>query len=566
MAAENRADIADDDVVAALRRVGAAAAFARSPQLRRLLEYLVTCALARKPNLKAYTIGVEALGRPDSFDPEQDTIVRVQATRLRRALETYYESDGGDDPIRIRLPTGSYLPAFERQQTAAAAIPAPVRSRRLRPVVAGIAVLLIVAAGLLSVFGPAPARLLGIRIAAPQHGNGLPTVVIWPFVFQGAPDAPAIQRYGLRRFIAGAFAKFETVNTVYFPRSDQPRSAGSSSVADQVRYDLTTFVTSDGDRTQLQFQLSDHTDDTIVWTRSFDVAKDRGLAATQKMIVRALTTTLLQPYGVIATREFAKHRATRSGDPRYRCVLQAMEALRTTSEPAYAGTLPCLESTIRTDPGYSLAYYYLASIYNRYFEYGLDTVPGAQPMLEKAMGAARRAVETNPASARGRYAVFLTYFNLRDFAAADAAMTKARELNEFDLLMLGQYGGHLIAQGRIDDGMAILDSIDDTMVSSTCTYAFFGFLGRYLRGDLAEASRRVSQLTCQSYPYTFVARALVAGDVAAAKPSIDALRALLPIWRTNPREALARMFPNADIADRLMRDLAAAGLPPAAPQ
>ena len=82
MACENRAAVSDGDVVDALRRVCAAASFVRAPQLRLLLEYLVTSALAGKP-LKAYTIGVEALGRPDSFDPEQDTIVRVQAKRSR---------------------------------------------------------------------------------------------------------------------------------------------------------------------------------------------------------------------------------------------------------------------------------------------------------------------------------------------------------------------------------------------------------------------------------------------------------------------------------------------------
>src|SRR3974377_1443057 len=101
--------IRDTEVADAARRICATAAFVRAPQLRRLLEYLVACALAKKQNLKAYTIGVEAPGRARDFKPDEDAIVRVEATRLRRALETYYASEGMNDLIRIRLPAGSYV-------------------------------------------------------------------------------------------------------------------------------------------------------------------------------------------------------------------------------------------------------------------------------------------------------------------------------------------------------------------------------------------------------------------------------------------------------------------------
>ena len=47
------------------------------------------------------------------FDPQSDAIVRVEAARLRRALETYFAGEGRKDPIVIELPTGHYVPIFQ---------------------------------------------------------------------------------------------------------------------------------------------------------------------------------------------------------------------------------------------------------------------------------------------------------------------------------------------------------------------------------------------------------------------------------------------------------------------
>jgi hypothetical protein len=62
--------------------------------------------------LKAYTIAADALGRDANFDPQNDPIVRVEAGRLRRALDHYYTNGGCDDPIVIELPRGHYVPVF----------------------------------------------------------------------------------------------------------------------------------------------------------------------------------------------------------------------------------------------------------------------------------------------------------------------------------------------------------------------------------------------------------------------------------------------------------------------
>lgn len=95
-----------------LDRILAERRFSGAPQMSAFLRYIVTQALAGNANrIKAYSVGVDALGKPDSFDAQADPSVRVLALRLRKTLATMYESLDDCKAI-IELRVGSYVPAF----------------------------------------------------------------------------------------------------------------------------------------------------------------------------------------------------------------------------------------------------------------------------------------------------------------------------------------------------------------------------------------------------------------------------------------------------------------------
>src|ERR1044071_648174 len=99
------------EVRAQVARMTASDVFANSPQLSAFLVFIVEAVLRGKGDrLKGYTIGVEVLRRDINFDPQLDPIVRVEATRLRRAIERYYAGPGAQDAIIIDLPRGGYAP------------------------------------------------------------------------------------------------------------------------------------------------------------------------------------------------------------------------------------------------------------------------------------------------------------------------------------------------------------------------------------------------------------------------------------------------------------------------
>lgn len=96
-----------------LDRILTSPQFLNSPNLQNFLRFIVEKTLAGEAaEIKGYTVATQVLGRNTDFDPNLDPIVRIQASRLRRALEQYYRSPGKNDPVLIDMPRGAYVPRF----------------------------------------------------------------------------------------------------------------------------------------------------------------------------------------------------------------------------------------------------------------------------------------------------------------------------------------------------------------------------------------------------------------------------------------------------------------------
>src|SRR6202043_566826 len=84
-----------------------------SESLCKLLRYLAKHALDHPGTpIKEYQIATEVFGRSADFDPQLDSMVRVQAGRLRGKLAEYYSANGADDGVVVELPKGNYVLSF----------------------------------------------------------------------------------------------------------------------------------------------------------------------------------------------------------------------------------------------------------------------------------------------------------------------------------------------------------------------------------------------------------------------------------------------------------------------
>jgi hypothetical protein len=121
-----------EEVRAEVQAVLQSATFLRSPGLTRLLSYLCDKVVSGETaQIKEYSVALDVFGRKESFDQDSDSIVRVQANRLRKRLAEYYAGEGRTHRIQITIPIGQYVPAFQEQSTARDAPSGPQNSEIL---------------------------------------------------------------------------------------------------------------------------------------------------------------------------------------------------------------------------------------------------------------------------------------------------------------------------------------------------------------------------------------------------------------------------------------------------
>ncbi|HYO62759.1 MAG TPA: hypothetical protein VER08_03800 [Pyrinomonadaceae bacterium] len=121
-------ELGKEQKLAQLQKVLQSRSLQNSESLKAFLRFVVEKTLDDEGVLlKEYTIATEVFGRNSDYDPRIDSVVRVQAGRLRTKLQEYYSTEGKSDQIVIDLPKGHYHPVFNCPSPA----PAPEIPRAL---------------------------------------------------------------------------------------------------------------------------------------------------------------------------------------------------------------------------------------------------------------------------------------------------------------------------------------------------------------------------------------------------------------------------------------------------
>ncbi|HLJ48069.1 MAG TPA: hypothetical protein VKU01_18765 [Bryobacteraceae bacterium] len=124
-------DLSAQAIADAVARVLASEGFNNSKRLQRFLSYVSETALAGHPEqIKEYNVALAVFDRPSTFDTRMDTIVRVEARRLRQQLAVYYQGAGESDPVRIEIPKGGYVPVFHSHNGKGSPAPSAAKTAR----------------------------------------------------------------------------------------------------------------------------------------------------------------------------------------------------------------------------------------------------------------------------------------------------------------------------------------------------------------------------------------------------------------------------------------------------
>jgi hypothetical protein len=152
----------DDPRWAAVQRVLTSSCFSKAGRLSSFLSYVCERTLSgQQEDVTEQQIGISVFGREPGFNTGEDTIVRTTARAVRQKLDQYFYVEGQNDPIRIVIPKGTYIPEFQERPNISV-VGAPVQP----PVAAPVPVRTESPATLPSVYARQVGRLLGTAVVA----------------------------------------------------------------------------------------------------------------------------------------------------------------------------------------------------------------------------------------------------------------------------------------------------------------------------------------------------------------------------------------------------------------
>ena len=283
-----------EDVRRQLGRVLASDGFANAERMSRFLRYVVERTLAGEADrLKEYAIGVDVFDRREDYDPRVDSIVRVEAARLRTKVDEYYNQRGLDDPIVIRLRRGSYIPAFEGRLLASPAesvegsqSPAPAATRHRWPV--GIALV----AAAFSVFAAVAWRNGSFST---HGGTAAIRVAVLPFAHYSNLDTDKLLAAQLTDGVTTELARLGTLavvsHTSALQFADAKRPLREIAQALNAAFVVEGSVHTKGDRVHVSARLIDGASDRKVWVKDFE-APSSDLPALQQEMAAAVAAAV----------------------------------------------------------------------------------------------------------------------------------------------------------------------------------------------------------------------------------------------------------------------------------
>jgi len=512
-AGPNPSPIAIEAVHEELRKIVSSAGFPATERSRKLLEYLVAETLAGRGNrIKAYCIGTGVFGRPESFDPQKDPIVRIEAAKLRRDLEHYYLTDGSGDALVIDIPKGGYVPRFALREGAAStagndgAYPAAAKTADATArspaawVVAALALLLLLA-GLAYSFVSSGGQHAASTVQVPG-------LLVKPLTdLTGSRDS-AVLAEGLAERIIEKTSRFKELAVI----------AGTSDTGEVptaiARYEFGGTLRDYGSQVVVQTRLVDRTDGRVIWADSYAVAlQPQQLFGVELAIADQIATRIAEPSGALFESE---RRMLLDTPPQsmsaYLCTLSAYVYRATSSAGKFPAVRACLEQAVAEHPDYATAWALLslADIDEFRFLYP-PPQDNAVPALQRAYDAARRATELDPSNIRAQQALMMVLFFRKDFAAALDAGARALALNPNDVELKGEYGYRLALMGNWPEGCRLIQEARDSSARKIAYLSTALAQCRFNSGDLTGAAALIGDVDAPDNPaYHVIAAAILA--------------------------------------------------------
>jgi TolB-like protein len=381
-----------------------------STMIKRFLNYVVNQTIDNPDNpLKQYTIAVEALGRPESFDPTFDPIVRIQAGRLRRCLEQYYQRYGEHDSVIISLPVGQYTPVFTAKQDRVA---------------------------------------VAVTSSSITQEETMYTIAVEPLNDFRQLERNDFLAEGFSQELLAELALYKHLQIVRV--GTDPTEAAKKKVA---RFLVTGSLYASGQTHRLSINLADNQTNQILWTTKQKFNYPAGdIISVQENIATWVAQEIAGLNGIVCERLYAESNWTSSFSPvAYATYMHFYKYNKNPTEQNASDLLGRVSELLVNEPNFAPGYAVLTNLYTDAYMFGLD-----KKNLELALEFGEKAVElqANNQICPAYYGYALMVGNKLN--EAKMHFDKALALNPNSLYFTGSIGWAFCLMGFYDRGFELL--------------------------------------------------------------------------------------------------------------
>ena len=528
-------DISPDRVKAQLERILTSSEFRSGKRLGQFLNYVVEQSLnGQARSIKQYSVAVEAFGYGTDFDPQSNPIVRIEAKRLRRALDLYYLTHGIEDPIRIDIPKGSYVPVFLENHTA---LQAADSSQYLSP-----------------------------TAASTQVDASKPTIAVITFALSNPADEFAYLATGLTEEIIIALTQFPNFFVVGPLSRDVIHRQGLDTrrIGQEygVRFVLEGTLRKNKELFRLTVRLADAVSGQQMWGQSLEFNLQNGsIIASEQELVWQVAATIADSYGIIPRTLTNESSTRRNDDPdTYDAVLRFYHYFRILDEESYVHARNALEQAVRDNPDHALALAMLTDLVATSYLFGYDD---DKNNLDRAEAQGRKAVVLDPSCQSARYTMALIYFLKFQRTLFLGEVEQCHQLNPNNA---GNLGGLSILVGMAGDWERAMEMMAKAMHLNPhhpAWYYLVPFMNDYCRGEYGRALIEAHKFSTPGLFWDPLIRAAVLGQLehkSEAEKAVDELRKLVSDFNVRGPSLIRRLAYLDEHVDILVEGLRKAGM------
>ena len=482
------------------------------------MRFIVEETLAgRQEGLTQAAIAMRVFGRRKDFDPTIDPIVRIQAGRLRRSLERYYLLTGVDDPLRIELPRGSYVPVLRWAAPAEAS-----------------------GAG---ANGPEPA----------EDPGGWPSIVLsvrsGSRGKEGSDEAAA-------RFVDHLAVELDRYRDV---RVALRRTTSDPSLSKATSFSLTGQLLEEDGHPRVAVHLQDCRTDRQVWAEEYRGNPGQS-ADFYRETAKVVAARIASEQGIVAQILCGQTLPAEMDGTTYGALLRSYRFFLTREPADLVPALEALRRAVAADPECALAWGQLSRLHvaNHAFEFA-----PADTSIEQGLAFAQNAVRLDPSSQRARAALAFALLVKGETAAALAETENALALNPETFVYLETIGWLLALLGEWDRGTALVRRAI-ALNPHHLPVGYHALWADHLRrGEIEEAHQEALRYRDIGIFWRNLMRACCLGHLgrlAEARVEVADLLLTKPEFASRGRILIGRLLKLPELQVRIVDGLAKAGL------